>query len=47
MSLSAVGTVETKTWEETTYAESDAGLTFTRASISVSFQGGIEEKNTS
>lgn len=42
MSTHATGTVETKTWEENTYAQSDGGPTFTRASVSVSFSGDIE-----
>lgn len=42
MAARAAGTVETKAWEEKTYAETDGGPTFTRASVSVSFSGDIE-----
>lgn len=46
MSTCATGMVETKSWEETTYAESDEGTMVTRASVSVSFHGDIEGEGT-
>lgn len=44
--MRATGTVETKNWEETTYAEGDDGLMLTHASVSVSFEGDIEGRGT-
>ncbi len=46
MSTRATGTVETKSWEESTYAESDSGPKFTRASVKVSFSGDMEGEGT-